>query len=342
MANEQGDLRQALLNFKSDMEGLHRFNAIDNASQIVQQIRSSSENEANKRNALQGVANDLVLRLAASNTPATTLQAVAGAAGPRQFKTAEEAILEGQLSGKPEMTQQGQEAQAQALAPQQEFQSEEKALDRQLARELAMIKSGTGKPVSAAFEKKIGATDDLVDAVDELMGRVEKNSGLVGAKNIGPGGKIRDFFSSTFGEGEFSDFRQQVERMFLSFATATTGAQRGFEELKGLRSAMPNENDNVASFKRKLDTLKKAALRTKNRALKFQLKAGKNVAGFDTDNLGDLEDMQTAVASPGPTPASATPFGQQALKTIRMKDASGKVRTYQQRADGKINPKPID
>lgn len=86
------DLFHALKMFQSGVQDLAQQRAIQQANDTVQQIRSSEANEADKRAQLQQISNDLVARLAQSGTPATTIQAVAGAVGPAPLQTPGQAV----------------------------------------------------------------------------------------------------------------------------------------------------------------------------------------------------------------------------------------------------------
>jgi hypothetical protein len=93
------DLYTALQMFGDGVNQLQTQRAITGANEQVQQIRASEASEQEKRAAMQQISNNLVSHLAGMGTPATTLQAVAGAIGPKQFANAnqmnEEALLTG-------------------------------------------------------------------------------------------------------------------------------------------------------------------------------------------------------------------------------------------------------
>jgi hypothetical protein len=93
------DLYQALQMFSSGVKEYQTSRAINSANDYVQQLKASDMNDQQKRAALQDVSNQLVTHLAASGTPATTLQAVAGAIGPKNYADANAMYRDAALSG---------------------------------------------------------------------------------------------------------------------------------------------------------------------------------------------------------------------------------------------------
>lgn len=97
------DLAKALDMFASGVNQLQTSRAIASANDQVQQIRASEESDANKRAQLQQISNGMVSHLAGIGTPATTIQQVAGAFAPPQYKDANEMYMAGTLNNKPEL-----------------------------------------------------------------------------------------------------------------------------------------------------------------------------------------------------------------------------------------------
>jgi hypothetical protein len=120
------DLATALNMFKSGAQDLFTQRAITGANDQVNQIKSSEMDQASQRQATQNIANQLTVHLASIGTPATTMQAVAGAMGPKQYADANAMNKDAILTGN---TQLGDQA-----ADQQTFEADPK-------RQLAMIKA---------------------------------------------------------------------------------------------------------------------------------------------------------------------------------------------------------
>lgn len=112
------DLYKALQMFGDGVQQLQTSRAIGAANDQVQQIHASEASEQAKRAQLQQIANGLTAHLAQLGTPATTMQAVAGAIGPKQYANANDMNRDALLTGNSQL---GQEAQKQ-----QEFESNPK------------------------------------------------------------------------------------------------------------------------------------------------------------------------------------------------------------------------
>lgn len=108
MAGEMDDLFKAMSMFSESAKGLALQRAITGANDQVSQIRSSELKEEQKRAELENVSRNLVARMAGIGAPATTIQQVAGAIGPKQYANADQMMMEGVLSGNQGLVAQGQ------------------------------------------------------------------------------------------------------------------------------------------------------------------------------------------------------------------------------------------
>ncbi len=280
MANDAvKDLQSALESFKENVSEFNRFNAVDQANAAVQKIRASAESEANKRNALQNIANDLVGRLAIAGTPATTIQQISGAIAPQQFKNVEEAALAGETQGKPEITAQAVSADRAIREPREEAQ-----LQRDLARLASMEKVSGAKAQKEALKlppverSKINASFDVLGASEELGQMIEQFSDLerVGLK----AGSARfkkeyaklkskgDLFKTKFtralsqGQGQISDMERKLFNDIVGniddfkSAGALKGAYESFKEaaystLDTSLSTLEGEQKNVEHLRQR-------------------------------------------------------------------------------------------
>ena len=95
----QIDLATALNMFKQGAQELSLSRAIGSANDQVNQIRASEASEQDKRAQLQGIANGLTAHMAQIGAPATTIQAVVGALGPKQYANANAMNLDAQMTG---------------------------------------------------------------------------------------------------------------------------------------------------------------------------------------------------------------------------------------------------
>jgi hypothetical protein len=172
------DLGTALNMFKQGVQEFGAARAIGQANDYVQQLKTSDMNEQQKRAELQNVANQLTTHLAQAGTPATTIQAVAGAIGPKQFGSADAMLREGLLTGN-----QGLQSAAKSEMDTQ-FQLQNKAT-------LAMIKAQSRMPnplQAAQFqalqdERATKHATDLDKRIDTQTTRFGNVAKLQGALN---------------------------------------------------------------------------------------------------------------------------------------------------------------
>ncbi len=106
------DLATALGMFKDGANQLMLSRAIDGANQQVQQIKASEANEQQQRAQIQGISNQLTAHMAMLGTPATTMQAVAGAIGPKQYADANDMNKDALLTGNKNLASQAEDQQA--------------------------------------------------------------------------------------------------------------------------------------------------------------------------------------------------------------------------------------
>jgi hypothetical protein len=153
------ELFQAFNMFKQSVQEFGTARAIYSANDQVNAIKASDADEAEKRSQLQGIANNMVAQLAAVGTPASTIQQVASAFGPKHYSNPSEAAMDGALSGNQGLV----DAAAQAdkamqagnmaqLKMQQDFTADQNEKNRQ-AKE-RMFNRSLGAKLQAAGQKK--------------------------------------------------------------------------------------------------------------------------------------------------------------------------------------------
>lgn len=107
MAASLSEFTQALNQFQGSMRDLAVNRATNNATQQLSQINAQVKDEGEKRLALQALSNDLALRLTGLGANANQVAQAAGAVGPQQFANADQAVLEGALTGQAGLSQRG-------------------------------------------------------------------------------------------------------------------------------------------------------------------------------------------------------------------------------------------
>jgi hypothetical protein len=194
------DLMSALQMFASGAKELGTARAIASANDQVQQIKASTLDDMQKRAALQDVSNQVVQHLAMTGTPATTMQAVAGAIGPKQYAGANQMNMDALETGNKNLAAMAQQQQAfeqnpqyaiekikakAANAPmnllaQQKFKEQQdefttkqfatfsKTLDNTDAVRNAFGKTGQGLQRANQIDALIGKAGDSVQSMNQL------------------------------------------------------------------------------------------------------------------------------------------------------------------------------
>lgn len=140
------DLYKALSMFGDGVQQLQTSRAIASANDQVQQIHASEASEQAKRAQLQQIANGLTAHLAGMGTPATTLQALQGAIGPKQYANANDMNKDALLTGNKQL--------GDMASDQQEFEND-KAF--QLAQMKLQAKLNNQSPLA---QEKLTETQD--------------------------------------------------------------------------------------------------------------------------------------------------------------------------------------
>lgn len=149
------DLFKSMQMFSQGVKELQFSNALREANSQVQQVKQSALKEEEQRAQLGQIANNLTTYMAQIGTPATTMQVIAGAMGPKRYSNPGEAAMEAALSGDQRLMKAAQNADMAAqtgnmaqLGMQQKFQANENALNRQNALMLKAMDVGSSQKQS--------------------------------------------------------------------------------------------------------------------------------------------------------------------------------------------------
>jgi hypothetical protein len=99
MASDEIGLAQALSMFQQGVKDFATTKALQDAHEQVQQIKMSGVKESDQRLAMGQIAQSLVSRMAMSGASAAEIQQVSAQYAPKQYKSADEAILDLSLRG---------------------------------------------------------------------------------------------------------------------------------------------------------------------------------------------------------------------------------------------------
>lgn len=167
------DLATALQMFNEGTNKLALTRALSGATDQVNQIKASELDDQEKRAQLQGISNNLVMNMAALGTPATTMQLVQGAVGPKQYANANAMNMDALLTGNQNL---GAEAQKQS-----DFENNPKYM---IAAMKAQLKNDPVKKAQfdalqdERFRKHIANLDKVVDTQSTRFGNISKLQGV--------------------------------------------------------------------------------------------------------------------------------------------------------------------
>ena len=177
------DLLKAFQMFQGSVQQAAVSNAVEGASQYMNQINAQISDEAQKRQALQNLGNNLALRLTGVGANAAQVEQAFRAVSPQNFGSAEQLQLEGQLSGNKQYQQvagdiiKQREQKQKSLIMMQHANDLEKmrrANEFEMARE--MIKAGAKpqdlKPEDVAFKTNV---EMAYKFIDQLSAAVERS-----------------------------------------------------------------------------------------------------------------------------------------------------------------------
>lgn len=266
------DLFKALQIYGQGVQQFQMGRSIQGANQAVQQIRASDENEAKKRAQLQEVANSLTLSLASQGIPATTIQAVAGAAGPEKVANAEEAFIKAGLAPSADQADLYEKAgkaaleakTAEAIAIQKvknEAAMDLAGLKGTYQEKVATVKAGQkSKELDKASNAILVDNTSLVSSLNDLEDSVNgmSNFDRIISGNVG-GARAR---------ADLAKLKTQVKTTVANYMNSTTGKQATDVERKdindyiGQMEAAKTKEAFLAPFSvlRKLATNKVSAL----------------------------------------------------------------------------------
>lgn len=171
--------------------------AINDAQKFVDQINTNITDEAQKRQALSQLGNQLALKLASTGASGTQIQAAFNAIAPQQYNSVEQLALAGELQGNEFLQKTAAGMQSKARKSRQEDLAMEFAFKQRLAQQQADLdlrkelikanKTTTTTPVPGfEFASGVKPTEDDVKtlknvsmAYDGMMRGIQRLDGLV-------------------------------------------------------------------------------------------------------------------------------------------------------------------
>ncbi len=190
------ELLAALGMFNKSVQEASTSYAVNEASKVVSQIKSSAIDDAQKRQALEGLGNSLALNLAGMGASGNQIATAFDAVRPKQFGSPEQLQMEAELSGNKEQQQVADRLIQKRIGEQRKtlemkYGFEEAIADRQFQRQLAVEgmkvakKAPEKKAEDIAFETNITVANKLIDDLEATVkekGTFETGFGTAASK----------------------------------------------------------------------------------------------------------------------------------------------------------------
>lgn len=303
------ELFQSMKMFKESVTEQSVARGISHAQDQMNELNAAQMDALEKRNALQGIANNLALNLGKVGAPVHQIQSAVGAIAPQAIKTADDAILQGAMAGPrgSSLMEVGKTADMMSAAPAfeqqkrtQDFTSSENAKNRQMQLEIAGLRNNGGqgklRNLTPKEIKDITSYEEGEAMMGELANTVEQDPMLAGiiAGRIPLRGKVAK---------DFAAFKTKTAMQFNEYRLRITGAGAGPTELNMLEKVTPMVTDSPSEFISKARTFADVNRKIRNRLLKNMERGKANVSGFDYEgkNTGEAD-----VAPTGTTTSQST------------------------------------
>jgi len=291
------ELLQAFGMFKQSVQEAATTSAVNDATQAMHQIKTGITNEAEQRKALQGLSDNLAMRLVGVGAPASTVQTAFNAIAPQQFGSVEQMQLEGALSGNKSYQQAAGKILGQRASTMQQEKLFEAGLKAQLQQQellgkmqLEGVKAGMQKKELKSEEvtklSEVGQSLQSLDVLQESFNSLDKSTWLPRTGNLSFGSTINP---------ERASFEMAVKQNFDAYRKAITGAGASEKELSMLEQAQPNASDNPWQFQAKLDKAKQLGQMVMKRKVNEYKAAGRDMSGWQ--DMQAEERAQEAEAS---------------------------------------------
>lgn len=191
------DLYQALQMFQSGVKEAATTEAVNDATDVMNQINISGMQEQQKRASLQNLANQLALKMTGTGASAASVQQAFNAVNPQNFGSVEQMQLEGALSGNKlyqstakQLIDQRKTQQLQQM--QMEFGLKSALMDKEFNNQLKleMLKLSKQnkelKPEELAFQTNVQVANKMLDELEQTIndkGTFELSVPLIGSES---------------------------------------------------------------------------------------------------------------------------------------------------------------
>lgn len=322
------DLASALEIFKSSTDDFAKSQAINAANQQIAQIRQSADSESKKREQFQSLANDLVLRLAETGAPATTIEQVTQAVAPEKFTTGQQMLVSGISKDNKELEQKGlkaieeeatgrlkiEEAKAQTMVKREELRSENRMKETEAKAKL--------RPASEGLKKELRGLDAHMILGQDLYNKAFNDPELTSLMNRGLAKDAQALFNK-----KFATFSADADRWVVDFIHSKTGSAATDAERAQLKATLPKVGDPPEIFKAKMESVLRLADMIRTRYIENEEKLGKM----------DLSEIKNS--SPLKLGSLKSPEGN-ALIPVRIKYQGKEITAYKDPKTQVVRLKP--
>lgn len=261
--SEIQDLALALNLFKESTNSFAFDQSVQKANQEAANIRASQEDELIKRQQLQIVANNLSMQAALVEKPASTIDALNKAIGPEHIATGDQAILTGELKGKPELVAAGVEANKKSKADEmmmkkeaEEFQLKRDQVHANLQRELAGLKGGKLHTLPVSEVSKITEQQSKIGVWDGLITELEANPSYSSIAYAVPvAGRAKELFDSQT-DPAWSTWKSGLMNQYFAMRKEITGVAGSFREYAEIERNQPSYKDSTEVTLAKMKAVK--------------------------------------------------------------------------------------
>lgn len=273
------ELMQAFGMFKQSVQEAATTNAVNDATAQMQQIKTGITDQAQQRVALQGLSDQLALRLTGVGAPASTIQTAFQAIAPQQFGSVEQMDIEGQLSGDKQLQKVAGKMKASAQQAKMAQLAYEAGLKAQLQQQELMgkmqiegVKAGLQrKDLKSEEIKTVSEATDTLEQLEKLQTDYNAFDTMFprtgfGRKDIGP---------------DAATFEASNKQFFNSYKKFVTGTAASDKELEDLLQSVPNVKDSPWAYQAKLSKMKSNVEMLRNRKVVEYKAAGRDVSGFE-------------------------------------------------------------
>lgn len=245
------DFLDALTDFKSNLQDFSNTRIIQQANDQVRQIKASQENEANKRAQLQQISDQLVGGLAESGTPATTIQEIVKAFGPKQYATPQAAIQEAVLSGNAPSLDLAKQAAAEVRASDKGVH-EQFLKDLQQEKNKAMLEAVVGKALGKKEKLDVGSRDQISAGFSMLDGIQDLNKQVDALGNVA---RLAGGYGGGRAVAQLAKLRTSADALKLQIIRANEKGVVSDNDRKYYEGIIPNLQDvrTLPSFKAGLE-----------------------------------------------------------------------------------------